>query len=227
MTFSPMIAEIYAKKDISRLKSNYQVVTKLVFTLSLLVYAIILLFPTELLSVFGSEFKKAAPVLVVLSMGQLINASVGATGRMLVMTGHPKIELFNSIIFVVLTILLNLILIPRYNVLGAGIANAVTLSIVNLSRVIQIYRAVRIHPFRRDYLKPLAAILLSVPIIFCLKKTITLNLLTCFLLASVLAAVYFLIIFLLGIRPEERWILSQIKKGLTDVKVKKIPGRDK
>lgn len=221
MIFSPMIAEIYAQKDISRLKFNYRVVTKLIFTLSLLIYAIILLFPAELLSVFGSEFKDASTALVVLCMGQLINASAGASGWMLVMTGHPKIELFNSMVFVVLTVLLNVILIPRYHVLGAGIANAVTLSIVNLVRVIQIYRAVRIHPFGWDYLKPLAAILPGVTIVFYLKKTITVNLLTGFLLVSVLAAVYFLILFLLGIKTEERWILSQIKKELTHVKVKK------
>lgn len=214
MIFSPMIAEIYAKKDIGRLEFNYRVVTKLVFTLSLLIYSIILLFPTELLSVFGNDFKIASMALIVISLGQLVNASVGATGRMLVMTGHPKIELYNSMFFVTLTIALNLILIPKYDVLGAGIANAVTLSIINLARVIQIHRLIRIHPFGWDYLKPLTAILSSAAIIFFLKKVIVLNLFTFILLVFVLAISYFFLVFLLGLREEERWILSQIMKKI-------------
>jgi O-antigen/teichoic acid export membrane protein len=226
MIFSPMIAEIYAQKDIDRLKFNYQVVTKLTYTLSLLIYSVILLFPAELLSMFGGEFKNATTVLIVLCIGQLINASVGASGWMLVMTGHPKIELFNSIVFVMLTICLNLILIPRYNVLGAGIANAITLSIVNLSRVVQIYRVLRIHPFRWDYLKPLAAILVSITIIIYLKKMITVNLVTFFLLLVILVVIYVLIIFLLGIKTEEQWLLSQVKKKMTSFKDKKNPGRN-
>ena len=214
MIFSPMIAEIFAKKDIDRLKFNYRVVTKLVFIMSLLIYSVILFFPTELLSVFGKEFKTASLALILISLGQLVNASVGATGRMLVMTGHPKFELYNSICFVTLTVVLNLILIPKYDVLGAGIANAVTLSIINLSRIIQIHRLIHIHPFGWDYLKPLAAILSSGAVIFFLKKIIVLNLFTFFLFVSILAVSYFLLIYLLGLKEEEKWILSQITKKI-------------
>jgi O-antigen/teichoic acid export membrane protein len=227
MIFSPMIAEIYAKKEFNRLKFNYQVVTKLVFTVSLLIYSIILLFPAELLSVFGSEFKEASPALVVLCSGQLINASVGASGWMLVMTGHPKIELLNSIIFILFTIILNLFLIPKYNVLGAGIANAVTLSVVNLARVIQIYRVVRIHPFRWDYLKPLAAFFLSVTMIFYLKKVVTMNLFSFFLLVSALVVSYCLFVFLLGLKEEEQWILLRIMKEIANFKPNSVRTRSK
>jgi len=221
MIFAPMIAEIYAQNDIGRLKFNYQVVTKLIFTFSLLIYSIILLFPAELLSIFGNEFKNASTALVVLCIGRLINASVGATGWMLVMTGHPRIEMYNSLFFVGLTVVLNLILIPRFNVLGAGIANAVTLSIINIARVFQIYQVIRIHPFRWDYLKPVAAIVVSVTIVYYLKKSFSINLLTFVLLVFILTVMYVLINIVLGIKSEERWILSQIKQKIVGSTIRK------
>jgi hypothetical protein len=51
--------------------------------------------------------------------------------------------------------------------------------------------------------------------VFHLKKALPVNLVTFFLLVSVLVAVYVFIIFLLGVKPEERWILSQIKRKIT------------
>ncbi|MEM9023179.1 MAG: oligosaccharide flippase family protein, partial [Bacteroidota bacterium] len=53
LIFSPLIAEVHARNDIERLRFNYQFVTKMVFSVSLFIFAIIFLFPHELLSMFG------------------------------------------------------------------------------------------------------------------------------------------------------------------------------
>jgi len=214
LVFSPMIANIYAQNDIKRLEFNYKIITKLIYTFSLFIFSFIFLFPQELLSIFGNEFKGASTALIVICFGQLINSSVGSSGRMLVMTGHPVTNLINSIAFIVCSISLNLLLIPKYGVLGAAIANFITLGLLNFVRVIQIYKYIHIQPFRWDYLKPLISILFSITIIFYLKKIILINLFTFTLLVFGLSLMYFLFIFLLGITDEEKFILLQIKENL-------------
>jgi len=49
------------------------------------------LFPVFVLNFFGEEFVAAAPLLVVLSLGQLINVATGSVGFLLLMSGHEKI----------------------------------------------------------------------------------------------------------------------------------------
>ena len=41
------------------------------------------------------------------------------------MTGRAKLHLVNSVIFLVLTVLLNWFLIPRYGIIGAAVANMI------------------------------------------------------------------------------------------------------
>ena len=49
-----------------------------------------------ILSLFGQDFQAGWSVLVILSLGNLINVGVGPVGYMLTMTGRPGLELLNS-----------------------------------------------------------------------------------------------------------------------------------
>jgi O-antigen/teichoic acid export membrane protein len=153
LVFAPMISEISSLGDSERLARNYKLVTRMVLVLSLPIFGIVVLAPLQILSVFGDAFSENHEALVLICFGQLINVSVGSTGQMLVMTGRAKLHLLNSIIFLLLTVTLNWLLIPEFGIIGAAIANMVTLGLLNLMRVIQIYLDLRIHPFSSGLLK--------------------------------------------------------------------------
>ncbi len=175
MIFTPLIAEIYRLGDRERLAYNYKMVTRVVLTLSLPIFGTCVLFPSELLSIFGKDFENGALAMVVICFGQLVNVSVGASGRMLVMTGHPRVNLINTGIFVALTILLNLWLIPEYDILGAGIANAVSFAVLNVVRTAQLYRFEGIQPFSPQTLKPLIAGAVAFGAVYLLKALVPLD----------------------------------------------------
>ena len=74
---APKFAEFYAKRDIVGLQRIVNQINRLVFWTSLPILLISVLFPEFILSIFGNEFKIAAWSLIILCIGQFINAASG------------------------------------------------------------------------------------------------------------------------------------------------------
>lgn len=81
---------------------------------------------------YGDEFTTAYGAMVLLVCGQFINAASGSTGIFLNMTGSHKV--FRNIIVcaAVLTVVLDLSLIPSLGIIGAAIAGMISLVFWNI-----------------------------------------------------------------------------------------------
>ena len=90
--------------------------------------------------VFGGEFREACTPLVILSLGQLINAAAGSVGFILNMTGHERDTAVGVTIAAAVNIVLNWLLIPRYQAVGAAWATGVSLMVWNVLLVYAVYR---------------------------------------------------------------------------------------
>ena len=77
-----------------------------------------------LLMLFGPEYATQTTyvVLVILSTLYFFGTWVGPTGALLQMTNGHRVELVNTIIFIVSNIGLNYLLIPAYGIIGAALA---------------------------------------------------------------------------------------------------------
>jgi O-antigen/teichoic acid export membrane protein len=155
--FSPMIAEYHAKGQQKQLESMFKVVTKWSFSLSWPVFLCFTVFHEAILGVFGKEYTQAGLVLILLSLGNLVDAGVGSVNYLLVMTGRPRVILFNTVTTMVVNITLAVLLVSRLNILGAALAAALTVIILNLVGLIEVYWFLKIHPYRWDICKPLLA----------------------------------------------------------------------
>ncbi len=94
------------------------------------------------MSLFGPEFATGASVLLVLVAGHGINVMTGPVGTVLVMTGHEKIMRNNVLAAAAVNIGLNLVLVPRMGALGAAVATAASLALVNGLSLLQVRRHV-------------------------------------------------------------------------------------
>ena len=81
------------------------------------------------------------PALILLSVGQIVSAFSGSTMIILNMTGREKIGRNILTITVILNIIINYILIPRYGIVGAAIATMSSTILWNLISVIYIYKS--------------------------------------------------------------------------------------
>jgi O-antigen/teichoic acid export membrane protein len=217
MVFGPMVAEISALGDTHRLGQSYKLVTRTAFILSFPIFGLIFLLPQQVLSMFGKDFQEGSQALVLICFGQLINVAVGSTAQMLVQTGKAKTHMYNSIVFVVLTISLNWLLIPEYGIMGAAVANAITLGALNIMRLIQIYQSIKIHPFSRGFFATLlvGVSTLTASLFFQRVVSSDLNAWHQVSVAVVFVCLYALLTGLFGLGPDEKELLSSLWKKLS------------
>jgi O-antigen/teichoic acid export membrane protein len=127
--FSPIIADLYNKKDSEKLERLFKIVTKWILSLSLPLCLLTILLAPEILSLFGKDFVIGASCLIVLSLSQLVNSIFGSAGFLIMMAGKSRINLVNNMIAAILNICLNLYFIPRYGITGAAISLLITIAV--------------------------------------------------------------------------------------------------
>jgi O-antigen/teichoic acid export membrane protein len=210
----PLIAELHDRNDQGRMRNLYQTATKWSITLNLPFILIMVLFPTQILSIFGKSFEDGAATFVILAIVSLVNISTGMCGAILEMTGHAKLKLFNSVIKVALAISLNFLLIPRMGIVGAAIAALVHEFVSDILPLVQLWFLYRLIPFSWTLIKPflaglsmLAAWLLTNHWLSSQTQiwAVVVNMLFLF-------AIYAIITLLLGFSQEERALFDRFRR---------------
>ena len=151
--FSPTIAELYASGQHSLLQQLYSSLTKWVVALTLPLALTIILFAHPLLAIFGKVFEAGAAVLVIRTCGELINCGVGSVGYLLLMSGHQRDMVKIQICNAVLMIGTSVILVPRFGILGAALASAISIVVTNLWALSKVFRRLALFPYNSSFFK--------------------------------------------------------------------------
>ena len=93
-------------------------------------------FGRQMLGWFGPGFDGAYPVLLVLLIGSLANASTGVVSYLLSLTGSHVLVAKIMAAALMICVALNILLIPRYGPIGAATAAAVTQVLWNIALLI-------------------------------------------------------------------------------------------
>jgi O-antigen/teichoic acid export membrane protein len=120
--------------------------TRAMLALALPVVVVMSVFSDFIMSIFGEGFAQAAPLLVIIAVGQLINVSTGSVGFLLNMTGHER-DMRNVTLFSgPLTIICAVWFTTSWGVLGAAYATALGLSLQNLGALWMVKRRLGFWP---------------------------------------------------------------------------------
>ena len=148
---APMFSSFSAKNDLASLRKMTLNIGYMNLIISTPIFIAILIFPSFVLDFFGEEFTTGVAPLIILAIGQIINAICGPVMYLLNMTGKEKQARNIIIVASIINIALNLYLIPIYGLMGAAIATGVSTVVWNIMAVFQIkkeYGFISIpHPF--------------------------------------------------------------------------------
>jgi O-antigen/teichoic acid export membrane protein len=122
--FAPTLARLYAQGKQRQLEHAVARSTRTITLVSLPIALAFIVFGQFFLAIFGPEFAPARTTLIILSIGQLINAATGTVAMLLNMTGHERDTARVVGISAAVNVLLNLLLIPRFGLTGAAFATA-------------------------------------------------------------------------------------------------------
>ncbi len=137
----PIIASIHLSGNLQELRRIVRESTRWILSIAMPIILILLLEGRYILRYFyGSEFETGYIVLVILIIGQMIKAGSGMVGSMFQMTGEHKAYMKINIIFGIINIIMNLVLVPRYGMLGAAISTSFCLSMVDIISIFVIHK---------------------------------------------------------------------------------------
>lgn len=210
--YAPIISDLYNRKQIVLLTESFKTAAKWMFTACLPFFLILVFFARPILGVFGNGFEQGEGCLILLSIGWIILSSVGSSGQILIMTGRQKLHLAHLTIVLVINVLLNILLIPKMGILGAALATTAAITLFSLITVIQVYRLLKIHPYRKDFYKPVIAGAVALFVLYIASRIMT-NMMSIpylFLGAGIFFCIYIAVLFMLGLQDEDRVVITKI-----------------
>lgn len=145
-SLAPVVASLYRQNEQERLQRIVTKSSRFLLFVTLPIVGILVLFSEEFLLFWGIEFAEGATVLRLLSLGQLVNVSMGAfLGLLLNMTGHEQYTAFALGFAAIINIILNIILIPVWGINGAATATIISLVFFKILLFRGVYSKLNIH----------------------------------------------------------------------------------
>jgi len=142
---APRIAKLYRSREMEQLRELVKGSARIGFfaaVLGVLVYGVM---GDTILSFFGSLFREGYDILLILSVGHLLDVACGPVGLFLNMIERERLTAYAKGGGAVLNVGLNWLLIPLYGMYGACVASVVSVIGPNLYLLIQSWHRERVN----------------------------------------------------------------------------------
>ncbi|HSB90101.1 MAG TPA: oligosaccharide flippase family protein [Anaerolineales bacterium] len=160
LVFGPMVAHLSAEHDRARMLELFRVSTKWTLYASLPVLMVVWFAARNVVGVlYGAAYASGAQALVLLTVGQILNAATGPTGPFLNMTGHHVTWFRLSGLALMTNIILGILFVSRWGMEGAAVATSISLGGLSLASLVAARGVLGAWPYDRRFLKVGAAVL--------------------------------------------------------------------
>ncbi len=218
--FFPLIVREYAKKKIKLIEEISKQVAKWIYIMNLPLFIILFLFPGAMINIFfGKEYLVAESALRILSIGGVLSSLLTLQSNILSMAGKSKLILSNLIIASLVNLILNILLVPKYGLIGAASATAFVWMVLSLVVFIQVKVYTTIIPLRRKMAKITIISLIAAALLLLVKQFVPLSIINVIILGILFGMVYLFIIFITGcLDRNDLMILRTIKAKFVTAK---------
>lgn len=141
---APMIAELHASGQKTALQQVVTLAVRGSVLFMLAASALLVIFVEPITALYGQGFNLGLTAFYILIFGQAVNAATGPVGFIVSMTGHQILLAKVQGASAVINILLNIILIPRYGMVGAAISTAISMATWNVWLLIYVRKTLKI-----------------------------------------------------------------------------------
>jgi len=214
--FFPLITKEYSKNNFKLISELSKQVSKWIFALNLPIFFLMVLFPGVFINLlFGAEYLAAENALRFLAIGAFISSISVVSNNLLSMLGKSRIILYDTLASLIITIILNILIIPRYGLNGAAFATMLGFMLLNSLFLFQAICYSKIIPLRKKMVNILFSALGSFFVLFLLKNLAPSSILYLGLIAAIFLSLYILLLLLTGcLDREDMLIISAIKKKI-------------
>lgn len=118
----------------------------------------------------GEMYAPGKLVVIIIGIAKIIDMGFGVNSELIISSKHYKSNIYLVLILAALTIILNILLIPKLGLIGAALATMASLLLFNIIKLIFIYRQFNFQPFSKHTVSTLLLSLISFLIIFFLPS---------------------------------------------------------
>lgn len=215
--FSPMTAVLHHRGEMKRLEEVFRVSTKWSLYVSIPPFLVMCFASREVLTVlFGKPYEIGWAALIILGIGQLVNAGTGPVNGLLLMSGLQNYLFVISGVSLCAGAGMSIFLIPRWGMAGAAVATAISIAGMFTCAIFVGKRELNLLPYDRRYWKGLVAAAMAVGALLLLRQiNISSPLLNVAAVCTV-ATTVFAAVLLLGGLDEEDWdFIKLVRKRFT------------
>ncbi len=160
--YNPIASDLFLQNKREEMELLTKSMAKWTFSIILPLFGLVVIFPGEILSIFGPSFQDAGSALIIMAVGMLFLFGTGPVTAILILSGRPRLALMDYLSAMVIEAVLAVLLIPPYGLTGAAVAGTSGRFVNNALPLLQVWLALRFHPYRADYWKPIAAAAVAV-----------------------------------------------------------------
>jgi O-antigen/teichoic acid export membrane protein len=146
------LSKAWKEKDLPRIQRIYQrsSINQLVFSCGLYVLIVINFIDAVNSFHLQADYLNGFYVFLLLGAVKIIDMGTGVNAQIIGTSTYWKFEMFSGIILLLLILPLNYFLTKRYDIIGPGIANLISISIYNLIRIIFLWKKFKLFPFTKQ-----------------------------------------------------------------------------
>jgi O-antigen/teichoic acid export membrane protein len=211
--FAPTIADLHTRGDHALLSRLFQSLTKWALGLTMPLAIVIIVLSRPLMRTFGVDFEAGWPILIIGTLGQLVNCGVGSVGYLLLMSGNQKRLMKVEIAMGIVMVVLSAALVPVWGMMGSAIAAAIVNVGTNAWNLLEVRRALGLSPYNRSYfglLPPTIAVFSMTLVLKRYSFVFHRDWLTIGVALAMAYALFALMIFIKGLNADDRLIASAI-----------------
>ena len=143
----PLIAKAWQEKDLDTIQDIYSKSSINQLIIGGVFFLCIWLSIDEIFALLPENFQSGKLVVLYIGFSQIINMLSGLNAQIIINSEYYKYDLITSVFLVIVTIITNYILIPKFGINGAAMATAISILLFNLIRLILIKVKMNMHPF--------------------------------------------------------------------------------
>ena len=153
----PLLAKAWEEQDFNQIQTIYSKSSINQLIIGGLLFLCVWINIDAIFSILPEKFSHGKWVVLCIGLAQLFNVATGVNGAIIINSKYYKYDLYTNVFLVVITLISNYLLIPKYGINGAAMATALSVLLFNLIRLILIKLKMNLQPFS---LKTLYAILI-------------------------------------------------------------------
>lgn len=148
----PVLREALVKNDIQKVETMNRQIAINLFLIGAFLFTLLVSNADGIFGLIPAKFSAAKHVLIIVACGRLLDMAFGLNSEIINYSKHYKAIMVFSGIMMAMTILLNIILIPKFGLDGAAYAVSISLVVFNLIKTAYIYHVFGFHCFSMHYL---------------------------------------------------------------------------